>query len=86
MEQLRAERPGFEVWPVNMNVVDLWLVISTQWRTAPLADGRVHWLGLDYSAVRAGLELAGRTIAAIEWAGVQLMEREAAAALNGFRA
>lgn len=85
MATLDRERPKFEVFSVNMAVVDLWLVISTQWRTAPLADGRVHWLGLDYAAVRAGLELAGRAIAAAEWAGVQLMERAAAEALNGIR-
>ena len=85
MATLGREPPKFEVWAVNWTIVDLWLTVCTQWRTAPLADGRVHWLGLDYAAVRAGLDLAGRAVSAIEWAGVQLMERAAAEALNGFR-
>lgn len=73
------------MWALNWTIVDLWLTVCTQWRTAPLADGRVHWLGLDYSAVHAGLALAGRTASPGEWAGVQLMERTAAEALNGVR-
>jgi hypothetical protein len=84
-ELMAAKPQGFEVWPANMTVVDTWLAISSQWRTAPLADGRVHWLGLDYSAVRAGLDMAGLTVTPSDWASVQVMEREASAALNGLR-
>jgi hypothetical protein len=68
-----------------MPVIDLFLTISSQWRTAPLADGRVHWVGLDYAAVRVGLDLAGQAVDAGLWAGIQVMERAAAAALNGVR-
>lgn len=82
--QLNAADPSvFEVWPANMPVVDTWLSIATQWRTTPLADGRVHWLGLDYAAVRAGFDMAGLTVGTAIWSGVQVMERAAAAALNG---
>lgn len=81
---MRQVKPkGFEVWPDNMAIVDLWLAIASQWRTAPLADGRVHWIGLDYGAVRAGFELAAAIVTAALWAGVRDMERAAAAALNG---
>lgn len=84
-EQLAATEPqGFEVWPDNMSIVHLFLTIATQWRVASLTDGRLHWLGLDYAAARAGLDLAGATASAAQWAGVQVMERAAAAALNGF--
>lgn len=76
----------FEVWPVNMPVVDLWQTISTQWRTASLADGRLHWIGLDYGSVRAGFDFAGQVVDPNQWAGIQVMERAAAAALNGVRA
>jgi hypothetical protein len=83
--QSAAEPHRFEVWPANMPVVDTFLMIATQWRTAPLADGRVHWLGLDYGAVRAGFDMAGAVISPVVWAGVQVMERAASAALNGVR-
>lgn len=84
--QLQADNTrGFEVWPVNMIVVDAWLGIASQWRTSMLADGRMHWHGLDYSAVRAGWEMANVTVSSDTWAGVQVMERAAAAALNGYR-
>jgi hypothetical protein len=66
-----------------MAAVDAWSVIASQWRTVPLADGRVHWLGLDYTAVRAGLEMASVTVATEVWAMVRVMERAASAALNG---
>lgn len=86
IESLRAAEPqGFEVWPVNMPVIDAWLLIATQWRTISLADGRVHWQGLDYAAARAGFEMAGQPPPPHIFAGVQLMERTAGAVLNGFR-
>ena len=83
---LEDARPkGFEVWPENMPIVDAWLAIASQWRTVALADGRVHWIGLDYAAAKAGLELAAITVTGSLWAGVCAMERAASAALNGVR-
>lgn len=85
VEQLAAVKPqGFEVWPQNMSIVTLFLAIATQWDTVALGDGRLHWLGLDYARARAGFALAGMTVDPDEWAGVQVMERAAAAAMNGF--
>ena len=66
-----------------MPVVDLWLTISTQWLTESLVDGRLHFIGLNYGGVRAGLDMAGRAVSPGEWAGIQVMERTASAALNG---
>jgi len=86
VQQLNAaESQRFEVWPANMPIIDTWMVIATQWRTEALADGRVHWLGLDYASARAGLEMAGMAVTPGDWAGVRLMERTASAALNGLR-
>lgn len=84
MEELAAAEPeAFDVWPDNMPVIDAFLAIATQWRTVSLAEGRVHWIGLDYAAARAAFEMAGVTVAPPVWLGVRVMEREAAAALNG---
>jgi hypothetical protein len=80
---IAAEPKGFQVWPVNMPVIDAWNEIETQWRTQALADGRVHWIGLDYAAVRAGYDMAGAVIEPRIWAGVRLMERTASVVLNG---
>ncbi|WP_425230200.1 DUF1799 domain-containing protein [Sphingomonas sp.] len=85
VDSLRVKPREFEVWPVNLPVIDAWRAIASQWRTAPLADGRLHWLGLDYTAVQAGLALAGRAIDRATWAGVRVMEGAAAAVLNGGR-
>ncbi len=79
-----TKSPGFEVWAANWPVLDTFLSIDTQWRTVSMADGRLHWLGLDYSAVRDGFDMAEIKVPADIWRGVQVMERAAKAALNGY--
>jgi hypothetical protein len=73
---------AFPVWPENMPIVSAFLEVATQWRTQVRADGRLLWLGLDYTAVRAGLELAEIKLSKAEWRGVGVMEAAASAALN----
>lgn len=68
-----------------MPIIELWLAISSQWRAEALVDGRLHYFGLDYAAVNAGLERAGMATTPATWAGIQVMERVASAALNGVR-
>lgn len=43
----------------------------------------VTWLGLDYTAVRAGLDLAGHEMTPDLWAEVQEIETGALKSLNG---
>lgn len=73
------------MWPENMTVVDAWLVVCSQWRTIALADGRVLWHGLDYASAKVGLDAAALELSAQQWAALRLMERAAAAVLNGQR-
>lgn len=80
-----VEPQGFPVWPDNMPITDAWLVACTQWRAISMADGRVLWLGLDYTGVRSGLLEAAITLSPSQWAGLRLMERIASSALNGNR-
>ena len=68
-----------------MPIVYAWLIVSSQWRVVAMADGRVLWLGLDYTGARSGLEMAGVSLSASQWAGVRLMESVASSALNGVR-
>lgn len=80
-----AEPEGFPVWPENMPIVDAWLVVCSQWRAVAMSSGQVLWLGLDYAAARAGLECAAIALSPAQWSSLRLMERVAAAALNGSR-
>lgn len=54
-------------------------MVAGQWRITP--GGKV--IGLDYGAVRAGLDLAGITVTPDLWSDVQLIEGGALRGLNG---
>lgn len=49
------ERP-FEVWPENMEAVELFCVLANQWR-AIAGFAAVRFLGLDYAAVEAVMRM-----------------------------
>lgn len=66
-----------------MPIIDAWRAIASQWRAVGLADGRVHWLGLDYAGAQVGLQLAELVVTPAIWAGVRVMESAAKAVLNG---
>ncbi|NTT86924.1 DUF1799 domain-containing protein [Tabrizicola sp. SY72] len=65
-----------------MPTLGAFLAVSGQWRIVS-TEGGVSWQGLDYTAVQAGLSLAGITLTPAEWADVQIIEAAATAALNG---
>ncbi len=56
--------------------------MATQWRVVATAAGPLLFSGLDYTAARAGLELAGIAVSPATWADVQLIEAGAMGALN----
>lgn len=56
--------------------------VSGQWRTRPVGMGGSRMLGLDYAAVRAGLDLAGITLDPKTWADLRLIEIGALQELN----
>lgn len=45
-------------------------------------NGRALWLGLDYAAARAGLDLAGITPSPVVWQQLRLIEAGALEVLN----
>lgn len=72
------------MWRRNWSVALAFFSVSTQWRAiARGLDGTIYWMGLDYAAVRAGLDAADIKITPSLWAGIQIMERAARDALNG---
>lgn len=75
-------RPGHDddgLWPRHEAALDAFLAIAGQWRVAP--SGR--FLGLDYAAARAGLDLAGIEMTPDLWSEVQEIEAGARTGLNG---
>ena len=70
------------IWEDHLPALHVFLSVMNQWRALALADGRIHYYGLDYSAVTAGLGLAGITVAPELWADVQVIEAGALIALN----
>jgi len=51
----------------------------------PIREAGLHYLGLDYAGVRAGLELARIELAPDQWTGLRVMERAAVEVLNGVK-
>jgi hypothetical protein len=64
---------------------EAWCAISGQWRTqaiSGLGGAAMIWLGLDYSAARAGLDLAGIEMTPDLWSEVRAIEAGAIEELN----
>lgn len=80
-----SQDTGFKVWRRNWDILLAFLSVSTQWRAIATASGAVYWMGLDYSAARADLELAGTRVTPRLWNGIKVMECAARDALNGVR-
>ena len=83
---LKAREGGedaFEVWRENWPVLKAFLVVQTQWRAIPMADGKVYFQGLDYAGVTAGLVGAEIETSPALWADLRLMESAARNRLNG---
>lgn len=76
------EVEGFALWPQHRAAAEAFLAVANQWRVLAAQNGRQVWLGLDYAAARAGLDLAGIMVAPEVWAQVRLIEAGALEALN----
>lgn len=85
-DRLAAKTPkGFPIWPDNMIVADAWLVVCTQWNATSMANGQMLFHGLRYGDAGEGLDRAEIKLTAGQWASLRMMERTAAATLNGSR-
>ncbi|MGW1423663.1 DUF1799 domain-containing protein [Bradyrhizobium manausense] len=88
-----AEYEG--LWREHVPVVDAFMAVCRQWRTVSAGGGgvispmggavapsRPLFIGLDYAAVRAGLEAEAIEVTPELWRGLRVMEDAACAALN----
>lgn len=70
--------PEDGVWSEHVPALEAFLAVATQWRLS----GMGRPVGLDYTAARAGFDLAGITVSPALWEQVQAIEHGALAALN----
>lgn len=71
------------LWPEHRQAAEAFMRIRNQWTVLPVFGGAPIWVGLDYTAARNGLEMAGYDITPEFWSEIQLIEQGARAALNG---
>lgn len=83
-EGWRQDLTSFEgIWPDHEPALIAFLAVSNQWRIASHGLQGSRYIGLDYKAVHAGLDLAGITVTPEVWADLRLIEAGATQALNG---
>lgn len=86
MEALSAEKREAQravgVWAENWDIVAAFALVLTQWRVASLADGRVLYIGLDYTAARIRLAGARTRVTPALWDGLATMEAAFSAEMN----
>lgn len=74
------------LWPEHAAAFEAFLAVSTQWRTTQIGGGmapvRTIYVGLDYAAVRAGLDGFGIAQSPTLWQSLRIIEAAARDALN----
>lgn len=73
-----AAKPTLEIWPENVETVSLFLRLSTQW----VVGGMGGVVGLNYSSVKALLDILGIEERVELFDGLQVMERAALAVFS----
>lgn len=76
----QAEELG--IWPDNIEIVMAFASIASQWRVASIGTGGLHFLGLDYTAVRVALGAQKIRVTPELWAGLMIMETAGRQAAN----
>lgn len=73
--------PVLDVWPENVEAVELFFAVQTQWRLVA-GFGTVIYHGLDYTAVEAAMRMRRTRDRARLFAQLQVMEAAAMSVLN----
>lgn len=72
------------LWEEHIPAWNAWVEVSGQWRAVAGLE-RALWIGLDYAAARAALDLAGVVVTPEVWADLRAIEEGAIKELNGGR-
>lgn len=73
------------VWACNVAALEVFLALQNQWRMQDGFDMPTRFIGLDYTAVRAGLDMADIAIGPGLFASLRQIETGARTELNGDR-
>jgi hypothetical protein len=73
------------IWDINVDAVNAFLTIDSQFRFTGMGMGGVMVTGLDYAGARAGLDLAGIEVSPALWGDIQMIEAGVVGALNAKR-
>ena len=76
-----SEPETTEIWADHLPAFEAFLAVCGQWRVCAV-EKRIVAVALDYTAAKAGLELAGMTITPEVWAQVQTIETAALKAMR----
>ncbi len=77
-----VEDPDCGIWDQHLPAFEAFLAVATQWRSATGMEG-LKVIGLDYTAVKAGFDLAGIDCPPRVWADLRTIESAAMTAFNG---
>lgn len=75
-----ADQPALTetgIWAEHELAWEAWCAVSGQWRTTALSTleaARIVWHGLDYTAAKAGFDLAGIEVTPDLWDEVRVIE------------
>jgi hypothetical protein len=74
-----ASGPGVEVWPDNLQAVNVFIAMATQWRVGPAGA-----VGLDYAALEPVMRMTGVPPGDVAdvFGGVRIMEDAALEAMR----
>ena len=79
-------RTGEALWAMHLTAFRALCAAGTQWRTRlALTAGNLaeRVIGLDYAGLRVALDAIGLALDAEDWRQLMVLERAAAAAMNG---
>lgn len=76
------EDPDSGIWQQHLPAFEAFLAVATQWRSAIGMEG-LKVIGLDYTAVKAGFDLAGIACPPAVWQELRTIESAAMTAFNG---
>lgn len=71
------------IWKEHLPALQAFIAGQTQWRISQGRDGKMRFVGLDYTALEVAMRGQKNELSPKGWADLQMIELAAMAALNG---